>query len=519
MYYSEIVVIKLNNKKYVALLISSIVIVVVATISITYAYLSFSDTQEGTNTLSTSCYNISFTDQNSINITSYPMSSASAFRNITPYTFTISNNDCEIGSGYQIILNVLSSSSDKLLPYINFSLDGETSTRLTSLTATTLPAGVSSSNVKASYVIETGILPNIDSSKTYNLHLWIDESAGKDIMGEPFQAEIIVYSSMDLDIPDIPDTPDEPVEPEPPKPTIKDEILANSTRGSGTPTFNKTSCSSGCGEKTVGLYEGTRNNGTVYYFRGDIANNYVNFGGFTWRILMIDENGNIRMILDDLIRNNGNIVTKQFKTTNSSSSSSASITLVSYINDVNDSSQNSPLYGSISSTDPTNLRGWYNTYLTDYEEYIETSSFCIDTSGASYSSSVYYYGPYRRIGADTRIYNPSFDCTGGTIIDEKVGLLSSDEYVFAGGAFRAANTSFFLYTGDNTRWWTLSPAYYDSSQRKSSSFAVLADGSITDYIDGNTITNTGGIRPVITISGDTPIEGDGSSSAPYQIAT
>ena len=169
MYYSEIVVIKLNNKKYVALLISSIVIVVVATISITYAYLSFSDTQEGTNTLSTSCYNISFTDQNSINITSYPMSSASAFRNITPYTFTISNNDCEIGSGYQIILNVLSSSSDKLLPYINFSLDGETSTRLTSLTATTLPAGVSSSNVKASYVIETGILPNIDSSKTYNL--------------------------------------------------------------------------------------------------------------------------------------------------------------------------------------------------------------------------------------------------------------------------------------------------------------------------------------------------------------
>ena len=195
MYYSEIVVIKLNNKKYVALLISSIVIVVVATISITYAYLSFSDTQEGTNTLSTSCYNISFTDQNSINITSYPMSSASAFRNITPYTFTISNNDCEIGSGYQVILNVLSSSSDKLLPYINFSLDGETSTRLTSLTATTLPAGVSSSNVKASYVIETGILPNIDSSKTYNLHLWIDESAGYDIMGEPFQAEIIVYNT------------------------------------------------------------------------------------------------------------------------------------------------------------------------------------------------------------------------------------------------------------------------------------------------------------------------------------
>lgn len=511
--------IELNNKKYVALLISSIVIVVVAAISVTYAYLSFNATQTEANIISTGCFNINFEDRDSINmLSSYPMSSSTAFNNITPYSFTITNT-CQNNTPYYVLLNIYDTTNDDLLTYINYSFDASTVHKLSDMTPIDAPSNVISSDIKASYLIETGTLSETSPSKTYELYLWIDESAGNNIMGQNFKAEVMVYSSMDLDIPDIPDTPDEPVEPEPPKPTIKDEILANSTPGSETPTFNKTSCSSGCGEKTVGLYEGTRNNGTVYYFRGDIANNYVNFGGFTWRILMIDENGNIRMILDDLIRNNGNIVTKQFKTTNSSSSSSASITLVSYINDVNDSSQNSPLYGSISSTDPTNLRGWYNTYLTDYEEYIENSSFCIDTSGASYSSSVYYYGPYRRIGADTRIYNPSFDCTGGTIIDEKVGLLSSDEYVFAGGAFRAANTSFFLYTGDNTRWWTLSPAYYDSSQRKSSSFAVLADGSITDYIDGNTITNTGGIRPVITISGDTPIEGDGSSSAPYQIAT
>lgn len=193
--------IKLNNKKYIALLISSIVIVVIATISITYAYLSYADTQEGTNTLSTSCYNISFEDANSINITSYPMSSTTAFRTITPYTFTISNNDCAIGSGYQVILNVLSSTSDTLLSYINFSLDGETTTRLTSLNETTLPAGVSGDNVKASYVIETGILPNIDTSRTYNLHLWIDENAGNDVMNQAFAAELIVYNTpMDAQI-------------------------------------------------------------------------------------------------------------------------------------------------------------------------------------------------------------------------------------------------------------------------------------------------------------------------------
>ena len=187
--------IKLNNQKYMTLLIFSIVIVIVATISITFAYLSFNANQESTNTLSTSCYNISFEDTNSINITSYPMSSESAFRNITPYTFTISNNDCNIGSGYQIILNVLNTTSDELLSQINYSLDGVTTTKLTSLTPTTLPSGVTTSNVLASYVIETGVLPNINTSRTYNLHLWIDENAGNEVMNQTFEAEIMIYNT------------------------------------------------------------------------------------------------------------------------------------------------------------------------------------------------------------------------------------------------------------------------------------------------------------------------------------
>lgn len=194
MYYSEIVVIKLNNKKYIVLLISSILIVVVATISVTYAYLSFSSAQEGTNTLSTGCYNVNFVDSNSISITSYPMSSATAFRTITPYTFTITNT-CETPSNYQVILNVLNSSSTNLLPYINYSLDGSTVNKLSEQTSITPPSDVSSSNVLASYVLDTGALSTINEARTYNLHLWIDESAGNDIMGSTFQAEVVVYNT------------------------------------------------------------------------------------------------------------------------------------------------------------------------------------------------------------------------------------------------------------------------------------------------------------------------------------
>ena len=188
-------VINLNNKKYIILLISSIIIVIIATISITFAYLSFNTKQEETNVLNTSCYNIDFEDKNSINLTGYPMSSTTAFKKITPYTFTISNNDCHIGSGYQIILNVLSSTSDQLLPFINYSLDAQNSTKLTSLNKAELPSGISKKDVKASYILETGVLPNQNTSKTYDLYLWIDESAGNEVMNQRFEAEIIIYST------------------------------------------------------------------------------------------------------------------------------------------------------------------------------------------------------------------------------------------------------------------------------------------------------------------------------------
>ena len=186
-------VIKLNNKKYIALLISSIVIVVIATITITYAYLSFNSTQTGTNTISASCYNIEFEDEASINLTSYPMSSETAFRTITPYKFTLSNKGCAIGNDYQIILNIKNTTSDTLLSYINYSFDVTSTNKLSNLTPTTLPAGVTSSNTKASYVIDTGNIPN-DTSKSFELYLWIDESAGNDIMGLTFEAEVMVYN-------------------------------------------------------------------------------------------------------------------------------------------------------------------------------------------------------------------------------------------------------------------------------------------------------------------------------------
>ncbi len=48
-----------------------------------------------------------------------------------------------------------------------------------------------------------------------------------------------------------------------------------------------------------GLYytnKNTEDNRVTYYFRGDVKNNYVFFGGFYWRIVRINEDGSIRLI-------------------------------------------------------------------------------------------------------------------------------------------------------------------------------------------------------------------------------
>ena len=77
-----------------------------------------------------------------------------------------------------------------------------------------------------------------------------------------------------------------------------DTVLGTIGVNLDTPNFASTSCTSGCGEATVGIYETTDNLGTSYYYRGDVENNYVKFAGYYWRIIRINGDGSIRIIYD-----------------------------------------------------------------------------------------------------------------------------------------------------------------------------------------------------------------------------
>ena len=178
----------------IMLLVLSILIVIACTVGVTYAYLSVSTVQTDPNTIETSCYDTTFEEETGsrIYLISYPMSSEKAFE-LEPYKFTITNL-CATNTNYQIILNIKNNTSNDLLQYIDYSLDGTTVNKLSTLIPSSLPIGAVSSDVIASYLLGSGDLYGKDDKQNHNLYLWIDETAGNDIMGANFEAEVMIYN-------------------------------------------------------------------------------------------------------------------------------------------------------------------------------------------------------------------------------------------------------------------------------------------------------------------------------------
>ncbi len=189
MYDSGEVDVRMDNKKLITLLCISIFIVIMTTAGVTYAYLSLSAVQTTPNVINTACFEVGFNPLSVFSPISYPMSSTTAF-NKTPYSFTISKgNSCETNINYKIYLNVMDGSTLDT-SYIKYSLDKTTVNGLNS--TVDLPVGADKAGVKSSYLVGEGTLTS--ASETKNLYVWIDESAGNEIMGQEFKTQILVYS-------------------------------------------------------------------------------------------------------------------------------------------------------------------------------------------------------------------------------------------------------------------------------------------------------------------------------------
>ena len=172
--------------------------VLIGVVGVSYALwrASFSSTND--NSLTATCFNVSFTDQNNISIEkAYPLLDKDG-KKLTPYEFTITNN-CDSYAKYDINLEVLNTSTLTNMDYIKLMLDDGTPALVSSYNVTTKTL----SNASSAYKISTGYL-NANESKTYNLRLWLDENVTGETEGvqnNTFTSKITVKASYAEELP------------------------------------------------------------------------------------------------------------------------------------------------------------------------------------------------------------------------------------------------------------------------------------------------------------------------------
>jgi hypothetical protein len=239
-----------------------------------------------------------------------------------------------------------------------------------------------------------------------------------------------------------------------------------------------------------GLVSTIDNRGNTYYFRGSTESNYVKIGNNMFRIVRINGNGTVRLVLDGIIETrsayNSNLATDE-----------ATVSGYSLLND---------------STIKNALNDWYNANLGDYDSYIAESDFCTDNSFNKVINDIHYSNSYERIYVD-RV--PDLYCSG-SLFGAKVGLLSADEVLFAGAVENKENNKYYLYNQEITdSYYTLS-SHSINSLFELSMITVNPNGSIEN---GTKAIVSAGIRPVISLGLGTKVKGNGTEENPYIIVS
>ncbi|MCM1053737.1 MAG: hypothetical protein NC483_07175 [Ruminococcus sp.] len=321
------------------------------------------------------------------------------------------------------------------------------------------------------------------------------------------------------------------------KPTTMKGLLQNyyinkKTRLDG--TFNET-----ISEETKNtIYVAPDGENNSYYFAGNPLDNWVEFGGYYWRIIRVNGNGSIRLIYQGAEPNTlGKGISGNY----------------AFNNNYNDNMyvgywyQSEVLRGLKNpSIAYTELNNWFEkSNIKQESKYFNKIDpdvgFCGDRTPSSSNTQVNgiggttnittYYGAYIRVSpggatvtTSTKTVAPSLNCPnkddlytysgakeglGNHKLANPVGLITADEVAYAGMAYGETNgiTTNYLYTGEH--YWTMSPHHATAA----GVFVVNLGG----YIDWAPTNNTYKLYPVINLRSDVTFTGDGTISNPYKV--
>ena len=336
---------------------------------------------------------------------------------------------------------------------------------------------------------------------------------------------------------------------------LKDAILASAEKGGGNRTVmgsTVTEFTSISGENDRVLNNAPDDYGTSYYFRGNVLDNYVSFADKTWRIVRINGDGSVRLVLDNVAKNaSGNVIETAF---NSDDRDNA---YIGYMYGTPRSTTYDATHENINdSTIKKTVDKWYEDNLkTSYANYLADTLFCNDKTLASssigynntalgYGTKKTYYASEGRLEYSSGMTSittskPTFKCaetanntysrftvdvatlsngnkTNGDL-KYPIGLLTADEVAYAGAyKYGVTNKTYYLYNSLITSaLWLSTPYFYDSS------YAGEWGGCRLDGCIGpSSVIGSYAFRPSINLKNSVLINGgDGTVEDPYTILT
>ena len=266
--------------------------------------------------------------------------------------------------------------------------------------------------------------------------------------------------------------------------------------------------------------------GDSYYYRGGVVDNYIEFNNMCWRVVRIEGDGSIKIILakeglcstitssdtSSALINNGATIAYGYKIINSK-----------YYAD----------YKNYSGGLYTTLKAWYTSSgLENKKSLLKNEKWCLggsdshryneDTGALLTDAEVtqiendygkYYYAAGKRLWGKGVEKNATLKCSSEEdSISDYIGTITADEVVYAGGQAGYSNKFYYLYENAQSYYWPLSRSGFDNDSDRA--FFVYSDG-VLFY---NVVNDDYGVRPAVTLATGTQImSGDGTIGNPYKI--
>ncbi len=281
-----------------------------------------------------------------------------------------------------------------------------------------------------------------------------------------------------------------------------------------------------------GLYQGTDDYGTTYYYRGNIKNNIVYFANIYWQIVRINGDGSIRLMYDGTEKNafgeNQTIGNSNFNNLYNDPA------YVGYMYGNPDGTTFDEVHANItSSTIKTTVDSWYKTNIADkgYSSYVSNAvGFCGDRTISSGGDGIQideytFFGAFGRDDKQTAqftcpnkerdLYTATDSSIGNKALTYPVGLITYDELVFAGMDQKHINKLSWVYSIQH--YWTMSPSYFNVSNGHADGWYQDSAGYLSPW---TWVTDWYGIRPVINLKSDVKITGGiGTANDPFVVET